>query len=70
MNDLKQCDTCPWPLDCYNDDGTVRVKPAAVDCPRDHAVWERRLGDARLAIITGTPLGQLPELEDEDVVLV
>lgn len=69
-DDQKLCDTCPWPMDCCTDEGAARTKPVAVDCPRDHVVWERRLGQARLDVITGTSLGQVVELNDEDLVLV
>ncbi len=68
-DDLKQCDTCPWPIDCCSEDGVAKPKPVAVDCPRDHLVWERRLGQARLDVITGTSIGPVVELDDEDVVL-
>ncbi len=69
IDDRKQCETCPWPLDCYTEDGELRTKPVAVDCPRDHSVWERRLGEVRLDVITGTRIAQVVELDDEDVVL-
>jgi hypothetical protein len=69
-DNLNQCETCPWPLDCCTEDGAPKPKPVAVDCPRDRNVWERRLGDARLSLMTGAPVPELPALRDEEEILV
>jgi hypothetical protein len=66
-NDPRPCDTCPWPLDCCTDDAAPKPDPAAVDCPRDHGVWERRLGDSGLLIRTAT---SMPASAIEEEVLV
>ncbi len=63
------CDTCPWPLECCTEEGTPRPKPMTVDCPRDHAVWDRRLGDARLAVTTAAPTAT-GFMEEEDLEVV
>ncbi len=68
VDDLKQCETCPWPLDCCTEDGTPRAKPVAVDCPRDHQIWERRLGEARLSLMSGVSMAELAKLEEDDLV--
>jgi len=69
-DDLKQCETCPWPLVCCTEDGAPTPKPVAVDCPREPQVWERRLGDAHLALVAGAPMVELPAARDEEEVLV
>jgi hypothetical protein len=71
IDDLKQCETCPWPLDCCTEDGAPKPKPVAVDCPREHEVWERRLGDKRLALLCDAPMAELPVPDhEEELVLV
>jgi hypothetical protein len=65
--DPKLCETCPWPLDCCTEDGTPKPDPLAVDCPRAHVVWERRLGDTRLEVMTGTSMATR-EIEEEVLV--
>ncbi len=69
-DDVKLCDTCPWPIDCCTEEGVSRMKPVAVDCPRDHLLWERRLGQTRLDAITGTSIGQVVDIDADEVVLV
>ena len=64
--DTKICETCPWPLDCP-DNLAPKPDPIAVDCPRAHAVWERRMGDDRLAILTGASIAT-EEIEEEVLV--
>ncbi len=68
VDDQKECETCSWPLDCCTEDGTPKVKPVAVDCPRDHQLWERRLGEARLSLMSGVSMTELAALEEEDLV--
>lgn len=70
-DDPKQCDTCPWPLDYCTEDGAPKAKPVAVNCPREHDVWERRLSEARLSLMSGVSLRELAaleELEEDDLV--
>ena len=69
IDDSKQCETCPWPLDCCTEDGGPKTKPVAVDCPKEHAVWERRLGDGRLALMAGAPAAQLPVPDVEELLV-
>jgi hypothetical protein len=45
-------------------------KPVAVACAREHQVWERRLGDAHLALVAGAPMAELPAAGDEEEILV
>jgi len=42
----------------------------AVACPRELQVWERRLGDAHLALVAGAPMAELPAAGDEEEILV
>ncbi len=62
MDDQKQCDVCPWPLDCCTEDGAPRAK--AADCPRDHAVWEHHIADARM-MLTEVPAVAVTEPEED-----
>lgn len=64
--DSKMCETCPWPLECP-ESGAPKPDPLAVDCPRAHEVWERRMGDTRLEVMTSAPIAT-PEIEEEVLV--
>ncbi len=62
VDDLKQCETCPWPLDCCTEDGAPVMK--AADCPRDHDVWKRHIADSRLTLVE-TPAVAIAEPEED-----
>ncbi len=66
-DDMKQCDPCPWPLDCCTEDGAPKPERVAADCPRAHDIWERRLGDARLVLVA-SPAALAPVAEEEELV--
>ncbi len=65
-SDTKMCGTCPWPLDCP-EDSAPKPDPIAVDCPRSHAVWERRMGDDKLVVMTSTSIAT-EEIKEEVLV--
>ncbi len=62
----RQCEPCPWPLDCCTEEDAPKVKPVAADCPREHQLWERRLGQARLSLVSGVSMAELAALEEEE----
>jgi len=64
-NDVKECELCSWPLDCCTEDGALTAKPVTADCPRDHQMWERRLSEARLSLVSGVSMKELAALEEE-----
>lgn len=66
-NDSRQCDPCPWPLDCCTEDSAPKVEAASVDCPREHQLWERRLAQARLSLVSGVSMRELAVLEEEEL---
>ena len=66
-DDPRLCETCPWPLECRTEDSAPKPDPVAVNCPRAHVVWERRLGANPLEIMTGA---LMPVAEIEEEVLV
>ena len=68
IDDSKQCEPCPWPLDCCTEQGAPIAKPVKADCPKEHGVWDRLLSD-RLALPAASPIAALPEAE-EDLLLV
>jgi len=70
VDDPKQCEDCAWPIDCCTQDDAPKVKSVAVDCPKDHQLWERRLSEARLSLISGVSMTELAALEKEDLVEV
>ncbi len=55
IDESKQCETCPWPLECCPEERPA--KPATA-CPRENDVWAREMGDRRLELPT-TPLDRL-----------
>ncbi len=67
-HDPEQCETCLWPLGCCTEDGAPPTDPAAVDCPRAHAVWERRLGDTGLDAMSTAPIEawEIEEAQEEE----
>ncbi len=65
--DPRLCETCPWPLECCTEEGTPKPDPIVNDCPRCHEVWDFRMGEGRLEVLTSAPIAT-KELEDEVLV--
>jgi hypothetical protein len=68
MNDKKQCEICPWPLDCSAE--MKADKPKGADCPREVRVWDWQLADNRVSLADTTPLERLAETEKRELILV
>ncbi len=64
----KQCEVCAWPLECSGD--MKAQKPEGADCPREANVWDRRLGDTKIALADDADLAELVETERRQAELV
>jgi hypothetical protein len=67
-HEKKQCDICPWPLECSPEMRADR--PDGVDCPRDAHVWDRHLADSPVALAGAAPLEATVDDHDRHLVLV
>ncbi len=57
---LKQCETCPWPIECPPEERPAKPRAA---CPRETATWERLLDGTGL-VPNVTPLDWVIEEEE------
>ncbi len=67
------CPTCAWPLDCCPDNQADSRERSLRDCPMEHEVWDRRLGEAREDQWNNadeTPLGEATDLPALELVYV
>ena len=63
-----QCETCAWPLECSGD--MKAQKPQGADCPREHPVWDRRMGEAAIELSDAAALDELVDAEPRTRVLM
>jgi hypothetical protein len=65
IDESKQCETCPWPLECCPEERPAKPAPA---CPRETGVWAREMRGGRFEMPT-TRLDVLAA-PDRELVLV
>ncbi len=67
IDETKRCDNCAWPLDCCPEQQTGQL--LAADCPRVPDVWDRRLAEHQWSMQIVTPLEEMAEAEETELVV-